>query len=142
MRPIPYFRLRGYAMKPRALLTDDALRRETHAYRGTGGTSEESREQGFVPAFRDVASGRVYLSRFANGQPAPLHVVAGLPDEVVVRRDATGRVVAVKGTVVAGFVRQGRFYTREQAAESVEGDRVVAVAANGDMARRIGARGR
>jgi hypothetical protein len=31
-------------------------------------------------------------------------------------RDGRGRVTAVKGSVVAGFLRRSRFYTREQAA--------------------------
>jgi hypothetical protein len=34
----------------------------------------------------------------------------------VVQRDAAGRVSAIKDTVIAGFVRNGLFYTREQAA--------------------------
>jgi hypothetical protein len=34
----------------------------------------------------------------------------------VVRRSTTGRVIAVKDSVVAGFVWHGGFLTREQAA--------------------------
>jgi hypothetical protein len=45
-----------------------------------------------------------------------MHLLDGLPDEWVVERDAAGRVRAIKDSVIAGFVRDGRFYTREQAA--------------------------
>jgi hypothetical protein len=43
----------------------------------------------------------------------------GLPTEWVVKRDPAGRVTAVKGSVVAGFLLGGRFYTREEAARVV-----------------------
>jgi hypothetical protein len=58
----------------------------------------------------------VYLSRFADGRVAPVHLLDGLPAEVVVSRYPSGRVAAVSASVVAGFVRGGQFYTREQAA--------------------------
>jgi hypothetical protein len=61
----------------------------------------------------------VYASCFANGQPAPFHLLEGLPDEIVLTRHPTGRVAAVKKSITSGFVCDGRFYTREQAAEQV-----------------------
>jgi hypothetical protein len=103
-------------MKTDATLTNEALRRDADTHRGTGGVSEENRSEGFVPAFRDEATGKVYLSRYPDGVVAPIHLLGGLPDEVVTRRDCVGRIVAVRGTLCAGFVRCGRFYTREQAA--------------------------
>jgi hypothetical protein len=45
-----------------------------------------------------------------------MHLIDGLPREWVCARDAVGRPAALKATVVAGFVRDGLFYTREQAA--------------------------
>ena len=45
-----------------------------------------------------------------------MHLLDGLPEEWVVQRDTTGRVSAIKDTVIAGFLRNGLFYTREQAA--------------------------
>jgi hypothetical protein len=39
-----------------------------------------------------------------------------LPRELVVSRRPCGRVAAVKASLVSGFVRAGRFYTREEAA--------------------------
>jgi hypothetical protein len=48
-----------------------------------------------------------------------MHLIDGLPVEWVSDRDAKGRPAALKSTVIAGFVRDGQFYTREQAANLV-----------------------
>lgn len=100
-------------------LTTQTLRQQTIAFRGTGGISEENGSEGFVPAFLDTLTGTVHLARFADGRPAPMHLLEGLPQILVEARDVAGRVTAVKASVIAGFVRSGRFYTREQAAASV-----------------------
>ena len=100
------------------LLTTETLRKQNLAFVGTGGVSEENRSGGFLPAFYDRATGRAVLARFADGRPAPMHLLDGLPDEWVAERDATGRISAIKISVVAGFVRDGFFYTREQAADA------------------------
>jgi hypothetical protein len=104
-----------------------ALRRDSARFRGTGGVSEENRGLGFSPAFRDAETSIVYRSCFANGRPAPFHLLDGLPPEVIVGRDGRGRVTAVKGSLVSGFLRRRRFYTREQAAAAlVQGRRIEA----------------
>jgi len=95
------------------------LELEQAANRGTGGVSSENRHFGFVPAFMDTRSGKVYACRFADGRPAAFHLLEGLPDELVLARDRYGRPSHVVGTVVAGFALDGRFYTREQAAAQV-----------------------
>lgn len=100
-------------------LSYTALHRQNRRFAGSGGVSRENRAQGFVPAFYDTGSHRTVISHFANGVAAPIHVLEGLPEEWVVARDACGRVKAVKDSVVAGFLRQGKFYTREQAAQAV-----------------------
>ena len=89
---------------------------------GTGGRSEENAVLGFVPAFRDQDSGAIYRSCFADGRPAPVHVLDGLPHALVVREDA-GRITGVKASLVAGFVLNGSFFTREEAACRVTGAR-------------------
>jgi hypothetical protein len=99
--------------------TNTDLRAKSDAYRGTGGCSEENGDFGFRPAFRDDDTGLVYHARFLDGNPAPFHVLDGLPPEVVVSRAESGRVTAVKGSLVSGFVRLGRFYTRDEAAAAV-----------------------
>lgn len=83
------------------------------AFRGTGGISQENEASGFRPAFKDRETNRVYLSCFRNGRPAPIHVLDGLPDGIVKARDIRGYVVAVKGIVITGFLRDGLFYTRQ-----------------------------
>lgn len=101
------------------VMTEGRLRRETRAYRGSGGISAENRCLGFRPAFLDQETGTVYASRFGDGRPAPFHLLDGLPDEVVEARDALGRVAVVKSSVLAGFVRGGRFHSRDEAARQV-----------------------
>ncbi len=108
------FRGADRAMKVK---TEDDLGRENAVFGGTGGVSAENRQFGFRPAFRDGDTGVVYASLFANGQPAPFHLLDGLPDEMVLQRHPSGRVAAVKESITSGFVCGGRFYTREQAAE-------------------------
>lgn len=100
-------------------MTNGVLAQQTDDYRGSGGVSAENRSYGFRPAFRDADTDRVYASAFADGRCAPFHLLDGLPDEVVLARDAGGRVTAVKGSVIAGFLCDGKFYTRDEAAHHV-----------------------
>lgn len=103
-----------------APMTRNRMRRENLAFAGTGGVSPVSRQAAFEPAFRDDATGRVELSRYANGAVAPLHLMDGLPADWVIERDPDGRACALKDSIVAGFVRNGEFYTREQAASAFD----------------------
>ena len=96
-------------------MTEERLVQETLIHRGTGGVSAENRCLGFRPAFMDQETSAVYASCFGDGRPAPFHLIDGLPDELVVARDPVGRVAALKNSVIAGFVRAGRFYSREDA---------------------------
>ena len=99
--------------------TAGSLELETRSYGGTGGVSAENRCYGFRPGFVDRNTGAVYLSRFANGCPAPFHVLDGLPDEVILARDEHGRVAVVKASIESGFIFADRFYTRDEAADRV-----------------------
>jgi hypothetical protein len=101
------------------MMTGENLRKENLAYGGTGGVSSGNRAAGFIPAFCDTATGRVELSRLADGTPAPMHLLGGLPREWVVTRGDGNEVLAVKATVVAGFLHAGEFYTRDQAAQAI-----------------------
>ena len=103
------------------LLTRGGLQQQAAAFQGQGGVSEEARPHGFLPAFLDRETGRVYLSRDAEGAPAPVHCIDGLPEEGVLRRDEAGRPTAVKASLEAGFVLGARFYSREEAARLVSG---------------------
>ena len=100
----------------RTQLTPSALQQENDIFRGSGGVSEGNRALGFKPAFYDMETGISYISRFANGKEAPMHVLDGLADELVESRQANGNVTAFKPGVISGFVQSNHFYTREQAA--------------------------
>jgi len=93
------------------------LEQENIAHQGSGGVSAGNRRVGFRPAFRNRETGRIYPSRFAGGRPAPIHVIDGLPDELVVTRSTAGKVIAVRESVQSGFVLDGCFYDRDEAAE-------------------------
>lgn len=95
------------------------LKKQNRQFKGTGGVSQENRSLGFRPAFLDSGTGSVYLSRFADGRPAPMHLLEGLPAALAVKHSASGRIAAVKASVIAGFLRNGQFYTRDQAAKAV-----------------------
>jgi hypothetical protein len=94
------------------------LREENAAFFGTGGRSQENSGLGFRPAFFDFATQTLYPSRFADGRPAPFHLLEGLPDEVVADRAPSGRVTSTRPTLIAGFERNGYFFTRSAAARA------------------------
>lgn len=97
-------------------LSKVVLQNENVRFLGTGGRSEENRSAGFRPAFLDEETRIVYPSRFVDGMLAPFHLLDGLPDDLVVSRHPSGRVARVKPSVISGFVRDARFYTRDEAA--------------------------
>ena len=96
-------------------LTPRSLSEQNHRFAGTRGISQNNRCGGFLPAFCDLATGKVYLSVLSDGRQAPIHLLNYLPAEIVVTRDpVTGQALAVKDSVVDGFVRDDCFYTRDQ----------------------------
>lgn len=96
-------------------LSYPTLEQQNLRFKNTGSVSDENRSYGFRPAFYDRQSHRTELARFSNGNPAPCHLLDGLPVEWIAKRTASGKVLAAKSSIVAGFVRNGQFYTREQA---------------------------
>ena len=94
----------------------DLLTEQNAYYKGTLGVSNNCAELGYLPAFKDTITGQIHLSLFADGRLAPIHVLDGLPKEWIVKRDNSQRAIQVKDSVVAGFVRDGIFFTREQLA--------------------------
>lgn len=102
-------------------LSPQTLQAQNRQFKGTGGVSQENRSSGFIPAFQDTLTGTVYRSCFANGAFAPVHVLDGLPSALVMQRSSSGRVVAVIDSVIAGFLRGGRFYTRNEAVNAMGG---------------------
>src|SRR5512147_12502 len=102
---------REFQLQP---LTSKTLQQQNLAFQGTGGVSMNNRSQGFLPAFLDTVTGIIHLARFADGRLAPMHLIEGLPPELALKHDITGKCTAVKASVIAGFVRDNLFYTREQ----------------------------
>lgn len=100
-------------------LSTHYLQMEAAAHRGTGGMSAENGRFGFQPAFQNTVTGQTYLSTFIDGRPAPFHLLDGLPDHLVLTRDRHGRNSRVIGAIIAGFLRDGIFYTRVEAAAAV-----------------------
>ena len=67
----------------KATFSKETLAQENRQYANTGGVSAINRSQRFIPAFYDTATGRAYRSRFADGRPAPIHLLDGLPESLV-----------------------------------------------------------
>lgn len=95
------------------------LQRENAEHADSGAVSRCNRHLGFRPAFLDTSTMQVHESRFADGRPAPFHLLDGLPDGVVLHRSPLGRVLRAKPSLVSGFVRNGFFFTRAAAARAV-----------------------
>jgi hypothetical protein len=47
-------------------------------------------------------------------------MIDGLPDELVIARSASGKVTAVSDSVQSGFLLDGCFYNRQEAAEYLQ----------------------
>jgi hypothetical protein len=73
---------------------------------------------GFLPAFRDLHTQEIHLSVSGNGKLASVHLLDHLPDHWVIERDELGRITALKEGIVAGFMRQDRFFTRAELART------------------------
>ena len=91
---------------------------ENVRHAGTGGVSEGCSSLGFRPAFLHCDTMQVYPCTFADGRPAPFHILDGLPDALIAKRLRSGRVTRTKVPLVSGFERGGFFYTRAAAARA------------------------
>jgi hypothetical protein len=96
-------------------LSYTVLHQQNTSFRNTGGVSQGNRSAGFQPAFYDTQNRTADVARLGDRTPAPCHLLDGVPDDWVMKRDRSGKVITVKPSIVAGFIRNGRFYTREQA---------------------------
>ena len=66
--------------------TVSALQRQRRRYRGSVGISQMNQGYGFRAAFRDAETGIIYGSCYADGRPAPVHLLDGLPVSLVLAR--------------------------------------------------------
>ncbi len=97
-------------------LSPTVLAEENRRFADTRGVSTNCASMRFLPAFRDSVSGETHLSLLPDGSVAPLHLLDTLPEHWVLERDFRQRITAVRSSIVAGFVRNGKFYTRDQLA--------------------------
>jgi len=114
--PEPTLTEHDYRM--RGALTELTLRNENRIYARTAGVSQRKRAADWQPGYLNRRTGEVARSCYADGRPAPVHILDGLPETWVRERDAMGRVIAADPEIVSGFIRNGQFYTREQAARA------------------------
>lgn len=106
---------RERARRLQGVLTEMSLRDENRLYANTRGISQNNKSLGFQPGYLNSRNGECALSRFSDGRLAPVHVLEGLPDHWVRARDGKGKVTELEPGVISGFIRDGRFYTREEA---------------------------
>ena len=99
------------------ITTQRSLVEESARFVGSCGDSATATQHHFLPAFCNRADGRVELAKLPNGQNAPMHLICALPEAWASKCDSDGTVVELIDGIVAGFVRNGHFYTREEAAE-------------------------
>ena len=97
------------------------LQEQNLRFADTSGVSANNQDKGFIPAFQDPAAGRVELARTEDGSVATMHLIAGLPREWAAELDSAGAVSRLKDGIVAGFCRNGQFYTRDQAIAACHG---------------------
>lgn len=102
------------------------LQLRNRLFSGTGGRSQENHGLGFRPAFMDTDTLTVYASCFADGHPAPIHLIDGLPGVLFDEPPSSGRAATLKASVISGFVRDACFYSRDEAALDVSTSRAFA----------------
>lgn len=113
---------REEAGEPSCTLSEHILEQQNRNFRGSAGISANNRNSGYLPAFRNRCSQTFVIARYTDGRPAPCHLLDGLPDSWVLERDPEGRVVRAQPGVEAGFVRDGTFFTREEAARAARSE--------------------
>lgn len=96
------------------MMNQQLLLNEHHrikAQLGTGSGVFSDTCFGFMPAFRNIHNKETHLSVYDGGHPSVVHLLDGLPDKWIDEKSGDGRPVSLKAGIIAGFMRQGRFYT-------------------------------
>ena len=98
------------------VVTQMSLCDENVQFETTRGVSRNNRSAGFIPGYLNTTTSERVPSRFADGSLAPVHLLDGLPEGWIAERDRDGHVTRTHAGIIAGFLRDGRFFTREEAA--------------------------
>lgn len=92
-------------------MSQSQVEQQQSVYEKSGGAVFRDASFGFMPAFLDLKTCETHLSAYKNGQPAVIHILDGLPGHWISEWGTDGRAVALKSSVIAGFMRSSRFYT-------------------------------
>ncbi|MEN8178891.1 MAG: dihydroorotase [Pseudomonadota bacterium] len=114
-------------VKRKGVLSALCLEEENARFADSPGISINNRDQGFRPAFQDMRTGFCMISQFADGRPAPIHILDGLPEEWIEVRESNGQAIRACPQIISGFVRNGCFYTRDEASQVIlnQGDALI-----------------
>lgn len=85
----------------------------------TSPTGQRPDRERLQPAFYDTLNGEIYVSRFADGNPAPVHLPHGLPEGLRDDRRSPGH--RLKDHVLVGYLCGQRFYPRSHHGRTAHG---------------------
>ncbi len=74
---------------------------------------------GFMPAFKNLKDDEIHLSTDAHGELSVMHLFDGLPNHWINEQDSQGKALTLQAEVVAGFMRNARFYTLSELMHSI-----------------------
>jgi len=92
-------------------MSQSQVEQQQGMYDRMGGAVFHDASFGFMPAFLDLKTRETHLSAYKDGEPAVIHILDGLPGHWISEWGTDGRAVALKSSVIAGFMRNCRFYT-------------------------------
>jgi len=112
--------------KKRGELTHGKLGDEVKQFKGTGGISSENK---LTAGFRHKKTGEIFEAKDETGRNTSIHLLGGIPAKYVTEVDPRdGVTIAVSGDIEAGFIKDGKFLTREEAAQLTRPDAALAKA--------------
>lgn len=74
---------------------------------------------GFMPAFKNLKDQIIHLSVDQNGELSVMHLFDGLPDSWIKEKDDQGIALTLKNEIIAGFMRNAKFYTLSEIVNDV-----------------------
>jgi hypothetical protein len=75
---------------------------------------------GFLPAFRDMLTGRTHLATNPDGSIANMHILDHLPMEWADEVDSSGQIISLRDGIMAGFVRGSSFFTLDDLRNAIQ----------------------
>lgn len=93
------------------LMSQSLIAQQQGAYDQLGGAIFTDVSFGFMPAFKDLKTEEIHLSVYHSGELAVVHVLDNLPQNWVDEWGEDGHAISLKHGIIAGFMRNGDFYT-------------------------------